>query len=55
MTLAECVTLHGLSGCAVGRGYVVNPTCPFPADLWHCTDYAVSSVSGGCVWLVKRE
>jgi hypothetical protein len=54
MTLAECVKAHGLSGCMLCDCYVVYPDTAFPTDLWHCTDYAVSSVSGGCVWLVKR-
>jgi hypothetical protein len=54
MTLAECMRLHGLSGCSISEGYVVYPDKAFPSDLWHCSDFVVSSVSGGCVWLVGR-
>jgi hypothetical protein len=54
MTLIECVRQYGLSGCMLSDCYVVYPDTPFPVDLWHCSDYVVSSTSGGCVWLVRR-
>jgi hypothetical protein len=25
------------------------------ADLWHCSDYVVTSVAAGCVYLAKRK
>ncbi len=55
MSLSDCVKKFGLAGCALVDCFVVYLDCPFPPELWHCTDYAVSSVSGGCVWLVKRK
>ncbi len=55
MTLSECIKKHNLSGCMLTDCYVVYPEKSFPPELWHCSDYAVSSRSGGCVWLVKRK
>jgi hypothetical protein len=53
MSLADCMKKFGLSGCALNEGFVVYPGRGFPPALWVCNDYAVSSVSGGCVWLCR--
>ena len=29
--------------------------CGARSELWHLSDYVVSSVTGGSVWLIKRE
>ena len=56
MTLAECLELHGLVGYSHGDRWVVYPGIrTHNPDLWHCSDYTVSGVSGGCVWLIKRN
>ena len=55
MTLAECLDLHGLVGYSHGDRFVVYPNgMAHNPDLWHCSDYVVSGVSGGCVWLMER-
>jgi hypothetical protein len=51
MTLADCIKKHGLNVSFKGNLCAVLPYQNHPADLWHCSDYVVSSVSGGCVWL----
>jgi hypothetical protein len=56
MTLAECLELHGLVGYSHGDRFVVYPGIrTHNPDLWHCSDYTVSGVSGGCVWLIKKK
>ena len=39
------------SGCV----YVIDNIDIGRRELWHLTDYLVSSVIGGTIWLIKRD
>lgn len=54
MTLQQCIKQYGLDAAALVDCMVIYPD-KFPIELWQLSDYTVSSVSGGCVWLIKRK
>lgn len=35
-----------------GQKYIIDNTEFGRTNLWHLIDYNVSSVSGGCIWLI---
>jgi hypothetical protein len=55
MTLADCIKEYGLSYETYSNAYIVHVDKFAPIALWHCTDYVVSSVVAGCIWLIKRK
>ena len=55
MTLSECIKKHDLAGCMLCDCWVVYPGHNNCADLYGLSDYVVSSVSGGCIWLIKQK
>ena len=52
MTLIQCIDLHGYYAQHVCGCWYVHGDSP---DLWECSDYVVSSVSGGVVRLIKKR
>ena len=52
MTLIQCIDLHGYYAQYVCGSWYVHG---MSLDLWGCSDYAVSSVSGGVVRLIKKR
>lgn len=53
MTLAECVNRHQLHATTLPSGCVV--VASNVPDLWYLSDYVVSSVVAGSVYLVPRS
>lgn len=54
MTLNELMTQTGLECRLSNRGecIIFHGVEQAPKELWDITDYKVSSVSGGSVWLI---
>jgi hypothetical protein len=53
MSLHEWCQLHDVTPSITEAGVSLILRDP-PADLWNLRDYAVSTVSGPVVWMVRR-
>ena len=55
MTLKQWCELHRITATTTNAGAVFLTMPDPPADLWILRDYAVSTVSGPVVWLVRLK